>query len=116
VAGDWSNRHGLWEALAELFHTSDFAIPADVRTAIYRVMAQERGLAANLTTVDGRTVYVISRLERDDVQQLLFDPGTGRCVGRRSLFLGDAPGAPADRVTGWAIWDQHVVAAAGDKQ
>jgi hypothetical protein len=115
-AGDWSNRHGLWEGLAELFHTADFAIPVNVRTAIYRVMAQEKGLEANLTTVDGRPVYVISRFERDDVQQLLFDPGTGRCVGRRSLFLGDAPGAPANRVMSWSIWEQHVVAKAGDKQ
>jgi len=115
-AGDWSNRHGLWEALAEVFHTADFAIPVNVRTAIYRVMAQEKGLEANLTTVDGRPMYVISRFERDDVQQLLFDPGTGRCVGRRSLFLGDAPGAPADRVMSWSIWEQHLVAKAGDKQ
>jgi hypothetical protein len=61
-------------------------------------------------------MYVISRFERDDVQQLLFDPGTGRCVGRRSLFLGDAPGAPADRVMSWSIWEQHLVAKAGDKQ
>lgn len=116
AAGDWSNRHGLWEALTELFHTSDLAIPVDVRTAIYRVMAQEKGLEANLTTVDGRAVYVISRFERDDVQQLLFDPSTGRCIGRRSLFLGEATGAPADRVMSWSIWEQHVVAAAGDKQ
>jgi hypothetical protein len=115
-AGDWSNRHGLWEALAELFDTADFAIPVNVRTAIYRVMAQEKGLEANLTIVDGRPMYVISRFERDDVQQLLFDPGTGRCVGRRSLFLGDAPGAPADRVMSWSIWEQHLVAKAGDKQ
>jgi hypothetical protein len=108
AAGDWSNRHGLWEALAELFHTSDLAIPVDVRTAIYRVMAQEKGLAASRTTVDGRDMYVISRVERDGAQQLFFDPQSGRCVGRRSLFLGDAPGAPADRVMSWSIWEQRV--------
>jgi len=64
--------------------------------------------------VDGRDVYVISRVERDDAQQLLFDPATGRCIGRRSLFLGDDPGAPADRVMSWSIWTQSVVAAVGD--
>jgi hypothetical protein len=115
-AGDWSNRHGLWEGLGELFRISDFAIPVDVRSAIYRVMAQEKGLSASRTTVEGRDVYVISRVERDDVQQLLFDPATGRCIGRRSLFLGEAPGAPADRVTSWSIWDQHLVAKVGDEK
>jgi hypothetical protein len=114
TAGDWSNRHGLWEDLAELFRTSDFAIPLDVRIAIYRVMAQEKGLAANLTTVDGHNVYVISRVERDDVQQLVFDPDTGRCIGKRSLFLGNIPFAPADRVVSWSIWEQHLVAKVGD--
>jgi hypothetical protein len=114
-AGDWSNRHGMWEALAELFHTSDFAIPVDVRTAIYQVMAQEKGLSASHTTVAGHDVYVISRVERDDAQQLLFDAQTGRCIGRRSLFLGDDPGAPADRIMSWSIWTQSVVTAFGDE-
>ena len=115
IAGDWSDRHGLWEGLAELFHTADFVIPVDVRTAIYRVMAQEKGLSANRTVVAGRDVYVITRVERDGAQQLLFDPATGRCIGRRSLFFGDDPGAPADRVMSWSIWDQHVVAKLGDE-
>jgi hypothetical protein len=116
IAGDWSDRHGLWEGLAELFHTADLAIPVDVRTAIYRVIAQEKGLAANRTVVGGRDVYVITRAERDSAQQLVFDPATGRCIGRRSLFLGDDPGVPADRVMSWSIWDQHVVAKVGDEK
>ena len=110
-AGDWSNRHGLWEALAQLFHTSDFAIPIDVRTAIYRVLAQENGLVASRTTVFGHDVFVITRVERDDAQQLFFDPDTGRCVGRRSMNLGKD--APADRVMSWSFWSQSVVAAVG---
>lgn len=114
IAGDWSDRHGLWEGIAELFHTADFAIPVDVRTAIYRVLGQEKGLAANRTVVGGRDVYVITRIERDDAQQLLFDPATGRCIGKRSLFLGADPNAPVDGVMSWSIWDQHVVTRMGD--
>jgi hypothetical protein len=116
IAGAWSNRHGLWDGLAELFHTADFAIPVDVRTAIYRVLAQEKGLTANRAVVGGRDVYLITRVERDDAQQLLFDPASGRCIGRRSLFLGDDPSVPADRVLSWSIWDQHVVAKVGDEK
>jgi hypothetical protein len=114
-AGKWSNRYGLWEALAQLFHTSDLAIPVDVRASIYRVMAQENGLAANRTVVEGRDVYVISRVEGNGAQQLLFDPATGRCIGRRSLYLGDDPGVPADHLMSWSIWTQSVVAAVGDE-
>jgi hypothetical protein len=45
---------------------------------------------------------------------LLFDPATGRCIGKRSLFLGVDPNSPADGVVSWSIWDQHVVTRMGD--
>lgn len=38
---------------------------------------------------DGRT-------ELDDERQILFDPATGRAVGSRSVYSGDAEPIPAD--------------------
>jgi hypothetical protein len=113
-AGNWSTRHGLWEAVAELFHRTDLAIPPAVRVALYQVLAQEKGLTASRVSIDGRDLIAITRVERTDGQQLLFDPATGRGVGNRSFYLGhDEPGAPADGLMSWAVWEQAVVAETG---
>lgn len=116
LRGDWSSRHGLWSALGELFQRADLVIPPAVRIAIYQVLAQESGLTASRTTVAGRDVYVISRIEGVDGYQLLFDPDTGRVVGRRILAVDDVGngGAPADRVAAWFVWDQAVVTSLGE--
>jgi hypothetical protein len=113
-AGQWSVRHGLWEAVAELFHRNDLAVPPAVRVALYQVLAQEKGLTASRVTLNGRDLIAITRTERTDGQQLLFDPATGRCVGHRSFYLGhDEPGAPADGLMSWAVWEQAVVDRVG---
>jgi hypothetical protein len=112
--GVWSTRHALWEPLSELFLKADLAVPPAVRVAIYRMLASETGLTAQVLTVGGRDVYAIGRVERDRALELLFDPATGRVVGRRSLYLGDEdPGVTPDRVMSWSIWEQKVVSAVG---
>jgi hypothetical protein len=113
-AGDWSVRHGLWEEVWQLFSQLDLVVPVALRVALYQVLSEESSEAATRVTLDGRSLVAITRVERDDGQQLLFDAATGRCVGHRSLYLGhDAPGAPANGVRSWSIWDQGLVPAVG---
>lgn len=109
----WSNRYGMWEALSDLFRRADLALRPDVRVAIYDVMAAEDGLTATVVYVDGRRLYAIGRVERDHGQQIIFDPETGRAVGRRWVALSDVEPNPADGVMSWSLWRQAVVDVVG---
>jgi hypothetical protein len=114
VRGGWSGRYGLWEALASLFSAGDLVVPTGTRVALYEALAREDGLTAQRTTIGGRDVIAITRYERDSGQQLLFDPATGRCVGRASLFTGDPqPDLAADGVMSWSVWTQSLVSRTG---
>jgi hypothetical protein len=112
-AGDWAVRHRIWDGVSHVLATTDLVLPPAVRVALYQVLSEESGEVATHVTVAGRSLLAITRVERTDGQQLLFDPATGRCVGHRSIFVGQDPGAPADGVMSWAVWDQAVVPAVG---
>jgi hypothetical protein len=56
----WSDRHGLWEAMASLFSAGDLVVPTGTRVALYEALAQEDGLTAQRTTIGGRDVIAIT--------------------------------------------------------
>jgi hypothetical protein len=60
--------------------------------------------------VDGHDLIAITRTEREHGTQLLFDPATGRCSGRVSLYFGvDGPGVARDNIMSWSVWQQEMV-------
>jgi hypothetical protein len=55
-------------------------------------------------TLGDQELIAIGRDIRTDGQQLLFDPTTGRCVGRRSLHKGDPiEGVGPEGVRDWCV-------------
>ena len=56
--------------------------------------AYGRELSAGSTTIDGKRLYTIRQTENGEFDELLFDPATGRAVGRAS-GVGDVFDAQA---------------------
>jgi hypothetical protein len=112
--GAWSAEHEMWESVGNLCSFADLLLPTDVRVALYQALALEEGLTARRMTLGDQELIAIGRDIRTDGQQLLFDPTTGRCVGRRSLHKGDPiEGVGPEGVRDWSVWRQTVVEAVG---
>lgn len=110
----WSARHELWEQVGQLGSLGvDVVLPAELRSALYRVLADEENLTAQRLRFGGRTVIAIQRVERDSGQQLLFDETTGRLVGRRSVVVSAGAGQPAGEIASWSVWEVSVVGGVG---
>jgi hypothetical protein len=53
-----------------MFSVGDFLVPADVRVALYAVLANEPELTAQSVFFDGRVLYAIGRTEQERRQEL----------------------------------------------
>jgi hypothetical protein len=112
----WSVDQQLWDAMAGLYSSHEIAMSPQLRVALLRSFKGIDGLAAREITLDGRSLIAIRFTEAEHGDEILFDPQTGRAVGRSSLYFGDmtlvqpATGQVADpNVTYVATWTQKIV-------
>ncbi|WP_020522559.1 hypothetical protein [Catelliglobosispora koreensis] len=116
----WSVDQQLWDAMGGLYTSHEIALSPTLRAALFRSYKGINGLAAREITFDGRPLVAIRFVENDYGQEILFDPLTGRAVGRSSLHFGDInitrpSSAPADgpvaepALTYIAVWTQQLV-------
>lgn len=126
----WSTDHAVWNAMYELYASAELLIPPTVRAALLRAYTELRGLTAVEATIDGRRLVGIRHIERDGGDEILFDPETGRAVGRRSVSLNEhlqlaVPTGELDNpneirvladqgITYQSLWTQAIVDEVGD--
>lgn len=114
----WSTPHEVWSMMSGFYTSSDLLLPPAVRAALFRSYAKLDGLTATEMTIGGLRYIGLRHVEQQSADEVLFDPSTGRAVGKRSLYGGDlelrpAPGQPLlDKgVTYQAFFTQEVVDA-----
>lgn len=112
----WSVDEQLWDAMAGLYESHEIAMAPQLRVALLRSFKGIDGLAAREIALDGRALIAIRFTEEKHGNEILFDPATGRAVGRSSLYFGQmtlvqpATGQVADpNVTYVATWTQKIV-------
>ncbi|GIF67173.1 hypothetical protein Ais01nite_52080 [Asanoa ishikariensis] len=103
----WSDDHLLAKEIGELLVSSELLLPADVRVAMLKSIKSWKGLSARETVFDGKRVWAIRQTEQGRFDELLFDPTTGRAVGRASGIGGT--------VSYQVLWTHKIVAKAGDR-
>lgn len=99
--------------VADLLRTG--LAPADLRAALYRVLAKVPGLqiTEQVANVDGRkgTAFGVSAAgERHDV---IIDPATGQFIGERQITEDGWQGVPPGTVTGYTSVTTAVVSGLG---
>jgi hypothetical protein len=114
----WSIDHQVWSAMQDLYLRCDLLLSTEVRVALLRAFTSLRGITSSEVSIDKRRLVAIRHTERGSGDEILFDPTTGRAVGRRSvnvegtLRLDPASPVKLDPGVGYqAIWTQKVVGA-----
>ncbi|MEV4538347.1 hypothetical protein AB0J82_31660 [Asanoa sp. NPDC049518] len=97
----------LAKEIGELLVSSEPLLTADVRVAMLESIKNWKGLSARETVFDGRKLWAIRQTENGRFDELLFDPATGRAVGRASGSDGT--------VDYQVLWTHKIVAKAGDR-
>ncbi|MDG4823530.1 hypothetical protein O7635_16885 [Asanoa sp. WMMD1127] len=103
----WSADHLLAKEIGELLVSSEPLLTADVRVAMLEVIKGWEGLSARETVIDGRQVWAIRQTEQGRFDEILFDPATGRAVGRASGIDGT--------LDHQALWTHKIVEAPGER-
>jgi hypothetical protein len=116
--GPWSVDHQLWSALQDFYLTCDLLLSSELRAGLLRAFTSLRGITSSEVTIDQRRLVAIRHTERGNGDEILFDPTTGRAVGRRSVDVDGTvtvdPASPVrlgPGVTYQATWTQAVVDA-----
>jgi hypothetical protein len=113
--------HGSDEDLEMLVYVADLLrsglVPADLRAALYRVLAKVSGLqiTEQVANLDGQkgTAYGLSAAgTRHDV---IIDPVTGQFIGEREVTEDDTDNIPAGTVMDYTSVTTAVVNGMGDK-
>jgi hypothetical protein len=114
----WSIDHQVWSAMQDLYLRCELLLSTEVRAALLSAFTSLRGITSSEVTIDKRRLVAIRHTERGSGDEILFDPTTGRAVGRRSVNVETAlrldPASPVklDPGVGYqAIWTQKVVGA-----
>lgn len=103
----WSDAHLLAKEIGELLVSSETLLPADVRVAMLKSIKTWKGLSARETVFDGKRVWAFRQTEQGQVNELLFDPATGRAVGRANGVEG--------KINYQVLWTHKVVGKAGER-
>jgi hypothetical protein len=119
----WSTDHQVWSTMQEFYLNSDLLLSPRVRAGLLRAFTGLRGLTSSEVKVDGRSLVAVRHTERESGVEILFDPETGRAVGRRDVTLSDnvtlvePPNGPEldPGVMYQATWTQKVVSAVGER-
>jgi hypothetical protein len=102
----WTVDHQLWDALAQLYSDAEILLTPQTRAALLRAAAGMTGLSVRQATVDGVDLVAIRHTDGNSGDEILFDPATGRSVGRASVFLG--AGAFINHPADGPVFDPHV--------
>ncbi|NUT33930.1 MAG: hypothetical protein HOV79_12740 [Hamadaea sp.] len=112
----WSTPHEVWSMMEGFYTSSDLLLSPAVRAALFRSYTAIDGLQAAEMTIGGKRYIGLRHVEQQSADEVLFDPSTGRAVGKRSLYGGEmelltTPGQPIlDKgVTFQAFFTQEVV-------
>lgn len=84
----WAADFSLWDMLGQLYSSTDVILSTPLRAALLRSFTRLDGLTVGEVKVDDRSLVAIRSTQGDDANAILFDPQTGKAVGRQSLFLG----------------------------
>jgi hypothetical protein len=88
-------------------------VPADLRAALYRVLATVPGVEITSSRVQlgARTGVGLAYYEATDGtrQEIVVDPSNGELVGERYVAVEAIDGIPAGTVTGTATWTRTLV-------
>ncbi|GIH09832.1 hypothetical protein Rhe02_78990 [Rhizocola hellebori] len=113
----WTVDHQLWDAMGQLYSSSELLLPPAVRAALLRSFRGLSGLSVRHVTIDGAQLVAIRQTDGDSGNEIIFDPQTGRAVGRGSSYTGDditivqAPNGPVldPGILYQATWEQSIV-------
>jgi hypothetical protein len=94
-ANKWSDDHRLFTAVSDLLINAEPILEPASRTALYGALGTIGELTALDTTAEGLRVYAIRHTENGSIDELLFDPATGRFLGRGSGHEDTPPPASA---------------------
>lgn len=116
--GPWSVDHQVWSAMQEFYLKCDLLLGPELRVALLKAFTSLRGITSSDVTIDKRRLVAVRHTERSSGDEILFDPATGRAVGRRSVNVDGTlkldPASPVRLGPGvgyQAIWSQQVVDA-----
>jgi hypothetical protein len=84
----WTVDHQLWDAMAHLYSACEIILTPQTRAALLRSFGGMSNLTSREITLDGRALIAVRHTEGDSADEILFDPATGKAVGRSSLWLG----------------------------
>jgi hypothetical protein len=119
----WSDDHRLFTAVSDLLINAEPILAPATRTALYGALGTISELTALDTTAEGLRVYAIRHTENGSIDELLFDPASGRFLGRgsghESLPAPAAAGGiepPVDAGISYrAVSTYKIVSAAGER-
>jgi hypothetical protein len=112
----WSIDHQVWSEMQDFYLKCDLLLSTEVRAALLTAFTSLRGITSSEVEIDKRRLVAIRHTERGIGDEILFDPTTGRAVGRRTVDVDSDvtldPSSPVrlDPGVGYqAIWTQKVV-------
>jgi hypothetical protein len=91
----WSDDHRLFTAVSDLLINAEPILEPASRTALYGALGTIGQLTALDTTAEGLRVYAIRHTENGSIDELLFEPASGRFLGRGSGNEDTPPPAQA---------------------
>lgn len=105
VQGSSSHNQAIWVGVNDLLREA--TVPADLRAALYRVLARIPGVTVQENSVElgGRTGVAFTRVDPDSMvnqrEELIVDTESGQVIGTRTVLLQpeEARNIPAGTVT-----------------
>ena len=103
--------------MGQLYSSCEILLTPKQRATLLRAFTGLSGLSMRYVTIDGRQLIAIRQTDGDSGNEIIFDPLTGRAVGRGSSYDGDdltviqAPNGPTldPGVMYQATWTQSIV-------
>jgi hypothetical protein len=91
----WSQSHNIWNTMYEFSMNGDLLLSPANRAALFQAYGRLDGLTAESVVINGETFIGLRHNENGSVDEVLFDPTTGRAMAVRSLYAGEIAVSPA---------------------
>jgi hypothetical protein len=85
----WTVDHLLWDAMAQLYSSCELLLTPTIRAALLRSFTGLSGLSVRHVSIDGQQLVAIRQTDGKNGNEIIFDPQTGRAVGRGNSYSGD---------------------------